>query len=104
MGKPDRCMRTQTGRAVNELFRRHLFMFMLTFHGGMRALTYEWGSRNHMRSRKSTESPDDAAFTAVGNELVKVSGKDRTGRPFYPLGRINDLVYPVDGGMEDWSY
>ena len=36
--------------------------FMVTFHGGMRALTYEWGSRNHLVGKKSTEAPDDTAF------------------------------------------
>lgn len=102
--KAARCMQTQTGRAVNELFRRHLFQFVLTFHGGMRALTFEWGSRNHMRNGKSTESPDDRAFTAVGEQIRAASGIDVRGHPWYPFGRINDLVYPVDGGMEDWSY
>lgn len=100
----DRCMMTQTARAVNELFRRHLFHFMMTFHGGMRALTYEWGSLNHMESRRSTESPDDHAFAAFGKLIQDASGRDRRHRMFYPLGRINDMVYPVDGGMEDWSY
>lgn len=23
---------------------------------------------------------------------------------FYPIGSTSDLVYPVDGGFEDWSY
>eukprot|EP00434_Breviolum_minutum_P037293 symbB.v1.2.033064.t1/scaffold4054.1/size45513/2 len=102
--RPDLCMRTQTARAVNELFRHHLFQFMITFHGGMRALTYEWGSRNHMRNRRSTESPDDAAFRQVGEAIQSAAGKTLSQRWFYPLGPINDLVYPVDGGMEDWSY
>ncbi|CAJ1336624.1 unnamed protein product [Effrenium voratum] len=104
--QPDRCMRTQTARAVNELFRRHLFQFMITFHGGMRALTYEWGSRNHMTKKRtrSTEPPDDTAFREVGEAIQAAAGKTLTRRWFYPLGRINDLVYPVEGGMEDWSY
>ncbi|CAK0800383.1 unnamed protein product, partial [Prorocentrum cordatum] len=101
---PENCMRTQTARAVNELFRRHLFHFMITFHGGMRALTYEWGSRNHLAKRHgSTESPDDHAFTTVGKSIQSAAGREKSSF-FYPLGRISDLVYPVDGGMEDWSY
>mmetsp|Transcript_35969 Transcript_35969/g.84266 ORF Transcript_35969/g.84266 Transcript_35969/m.84266 type:complete len:694 (+) Transcript_35969:28-2109(+) len=108
--QPSKCMRTQTGRAVNELFRRHLFQYMITFHGGMRALTYEWGSRNHMtkflKSRgKSTESPDDHAFRIVGEEIQRDAGEEGSRRGmYYPLGRITDIVYYVDGGMEDWSY
>ncbi|CAK9070221.1 unnamed protein product [Durusdinium trenchii] len=104
--RPERCMQTQTARAVNELFRRHLFQFMITFHGGMRALTYEWGSRNHMTmpQRRSTEPPDETAFREVGQAIQAAAGKTLHRRWFYPLGRINDLVYPVEGGMEDWSY
>ncbi|CAE7526359.1 CPD [Symbiodinium natans] len=101
---PTRCMQTQTARAVNELFRRHLFQFCITFHGGMRALTYEWGSKNHLQRMKSTESPDETAFREVGQSIQAAAGKTSRNQWFYPLGRINDLVYPVDGGMEDWSY
>ncbi|CAK0846670.1 unnamed protein product [Prorocentrum cordatum] len=104
MQDPSQCMTTQTARAVNELFRRHLFQFMITFHGGMRALTYEWGSPNHRQGGWSTESPDDLAFSQVGQEIQEAAGRDQQGDHFYPLGRINDMVYPVNGGMEDWSY
>ena len=41
---PGLCMRTVSGRVVNELFRRHIFQIALTFHGGMRAIAYEWGA------------------------------------------------------------
>lgn len=98
------CMRTQTARVSNELFRRHLIQYMITFHGGMRALTYEWGSKNHMRGRKSTESPDNQAFVDVGKSIQQASGKTSAGKPWYPLAPITDAVYYVDGGMEDWSY
>jgi len=104
MQEPSKCMTTQTARAVNELFRRHLFQFMITFHGGMRALTYEWGSPNHRKGGWSTESPDDIAFSQVGQQIQVAAGRDHQGNHFYPLGRINDMVYPVFGGMEDWSY
>ncbi|RHY44539.1 hypothetical protein DYB30_011769 [Aphanomyces astaci] len=36
-------------RAVNELWRDHLFQLAVTFHGGMRCVTYEWGAPNHMQ-------------------------------------------------------
>ncbi|RHY51431.1 hypothetical protein DYB34_008494 [Aphanomyces astaci] len=55
-------------RAVNELWRDHLFQLTVTFHGGMRCVTYEWGAPNHMQ------------------------------------GTMNDVVYGVYGGMEDWAY
>lgn len=98
------CMLTQTARTVNELFRRHLFHFMITFHGGERSLTYEWGSRNHMANSRSTEAPDDRAYNSVGKVLQAVAGEGSYRGQWYPLGRITDVVYAVDGGMEDWSY
>lgn len=33
-------MKTITARAVNELYRRHLFQLAITFHGGMRVSTH----------------------------------------------------------------
>eukprot|EP00392_Amoebophrya_sp_AT5.2_P012298 g12396.t1 len=59
---------------------------MITFHGGTRVLSYEWGSKNHLKGRKSTEPPDNSA------------------QAFYPIGTMTDTVYWVDGGLEDWSY
>lgn len=101
---PEKCMTTVTARAVNELFRRHLFRFMITFHGGTRVLSYEWGSKNHLSGRKSTECPDDAGQVGVAKVLQKVAGQSPSGQMFYPIGTMTDTVYWVDGGMEDWSY
>merc|ERR1719424_2800429 len=84
MQDPSKCMTTQTARAVNELFRRHLFQFTITFHGGMRALTYEWGSPNHRQGDLSTESPDDIAFSQVGQQIQSAAGRDHQGKDFYP--------------------
>jgi len=62
------CMRTVTARVINELFREHLFQAMITFHGGTRILSYEWGSRNHVKQnnrRQATEPPDDTCQVQV---------------------------------------
>ena len=48
------CMKTTAARAVNELWREHLFQLAITFHGGMRAISYEWGSNNHKGSSIET--------------------------------------------------
>ncbi len=45
--EPDKCMRTFVGRALNEVWLEHLFQLAITFHGGMQAIAYEWGSPNH---------------------------------------------------------
>lgn len=103
MQEPTKCMKTQAARVVNELFRRHLFQASFSFHGGMRSLTYMWGSPNHVENGLSTESPDDRAFLKVGESLVASTGQ-RNGKDWYPLERTTDLVYWVKGGMEEWAY
>ncbi len=47
MRAPNQCMQTITARIVNELFRRHLFRLAVTFHGGTKSISYEWGTPNH---------------------------------------------------------
>lgn len=94
------CMRTIAARALNELWREHLFQLSITFHGGMRAIAYEWGT---LSNRFSRISPDDAAQIQIGAGLSDFAGKFREGK-YYPHNRLNDIVYPVRGGMEDWAY
>jgi hypothetical protein len=53
---PSMCMRSFVGRALNEVWLDHLFQLAITFHGGMQAIAYEWGSPNH-EVRKATASP-----------------------------------------------
>jgi hypothetical protein len=56
---PAKCMQTITARAVNEIFREHIFQLAVTFHGGMQAIAYEWGDPVHPRGADA--SPDDTA-------------------------------------------
>uniref|UniRef100_A0A0G4GYP3 Peptidase M14 domain-containing protein n=1 Tax=Chromera velia CCMP2878 TaxID=1169474 RepID=A0A0G4GYP3_9ALVE len=104
----ERCMRTITARAVNELYHDHLFQLAISFHGGVRSLSYEWGSYDHAVScgpncYKSKETPDQIAEVYIGEQIRDAAGK-AFGRDWYPLGSMDELVYPVNGGMEDWSY
>jgi Zinc carboxypeptidase len=95
-----KCMVTITARAVNEVWQRHLFQLSLTFHGGMEAIGYEWGSPNHLAHGSS--SPDDFAQAVIADTLADVAGSYMSHR--YPVGKMNTLVYPVNGGMEEWAY
>jgi len=103
---PD-CMKTMTARVINELWREHMFQLAITFHGGMRALTYEWGSPNHDTKdgveHKSQRSPDDFSQVELGDALSMFSGAFSDGE-YYKTGTMNDVVYGVNGGMEDWGY
>lgn len=102
----EHCMQTMTSRVVNEIWRDHMFQLAITFHGGMRAISYEWGSPNHNQpdnAHRSQKSPDDAAQAQLSNTLALYAGAfaDKT---LYPTGTMNDVVYGVTGGMEDWGY
>ena len=57
-------------RAVNEVFREHLFQLAITFHGGMQAVAYEWGSPIHPKANHHDLSPDDTSQVAVSGHLV----------------------------------
>ena len=110
---PTECMRTVTARAVNELYRRHAFQLAVTFHGGMRAIAWNWGGCNHpgtaiggcITRRGDSTAPDEVAQSQVATAMQAFGGRfnDGYGR-FYPRGRLNDIVYGVHGGMEDWGY
>lgn len=104
------CMKTMTARAVNELWIRHAFQLAVTFHGGMRAVSYEWGSTNHYASGSgwgggttSEKSPDHEAQWYLGLAMSKYGGAF-SDQQYYPHGPMNDIVYGVKGGMEDWGY
>eukprot|EP00814_Leptocylindrus_danicus_P009642 CAMPEP_0116025154 /NCGR_PEP_ID=MMETSP0321-20121206/12850_1 /TAXON_ID=163516 /ORGANISM="Leptocylindrus danicus var. danicus, Strain B650" /LENGTH=752 /DNA_ID=CAMNT_0003497235 /DNA_START=194 /DNA_END=2452 /DNA_ORIENTATION=+ len=99
------CMRTIAGRTINEVYREHMFQHSLTFHGGMVAIAYEWGapSRN---TPKGIPSPDDTAQVELGLGLSNYAGSFTPHNEGYkyPHDSMNNLVYPVNGGMEDWAY
>lgn len=88
------CMQTIAGRTLNEIFREHMFQLSLTFHGGTEVVSYEWGAPTY--NRKS--SPDDIAQVEIGDGYARFAG-DFEGTKEYISGTMNDLVYPVRGGM-----
>lgn len=96
---PRKCMQTIAGRTLNEVFREHMFQLSLTFHGGMEVIGYEWGAPTY----GGKESPDDVAQNRIAAAYSQFAG-GWTGTKSYEFGPMNDLVYPVRGGMEDWAY
>jgi len=93
------CLRSNTAKAVNAVWKEHIFQLGVTFHGGMESITYEWGSPGQ---QTESVSPDDVSQQALSLLLRDVSGS-LFGHD-YTVGRTNDVVYPVEGGMEDWAY
>ena len=60
---------------------------------------YEWGAPHW----EGYASPDDAAQESIGAAYSRYAGGWR-GTPPYVYGNMNELVYAVNGGMEDWAY
>jgi hypothetical protein len=94
------CMQTITARSLNELWRSHLFQLAITYHGGMRAIAYEWGAPNH--GKPFDASPDENAQKGIASIMSTYGGAVQGQK--VPAGRLNHIVYPVTGGMEDWGY
>ncbi|KUG00023.1 Tetratricopeptide repeat protein 38 [Phytophthora nicotianae] len=98
-------METTAARALNELWRDHLFQLGITFHAGRECITYEWGAKNHVKeSGKSDKSPDNLSQQQLSRVMSRFGGKFEDSAQYYPDGTMNDVVYAVDGGMEDWGY
>ncbi|KAI9921433.1 hypothetical protein PsorP6_000840 [Peronosclerospora sorghi] len=101
----DECMVTMAARALNELWRDHLFQLGITFHAGTECITYEWGGKNHVKpSGKSERSPDDRSQQQLARIMSRFGGKFQEHTRYYPDDTMNDAVYAVNGGMEDWGY
>jgi Predicted deacylase len=98
--KPQKCMQTIAGRTVNELFQRHLFQMCLTFHAGTEVIGYEWGAYPYL---PTSISPDDTAQRQISEAYSSFAG-GFDGTDVYRTGTMNELVYAVKGGMEDWAY
>lgn len=99
--KNNRCFMSTTSRLFEKIAENNHIQVVVTYHGGMIALGYEWGSQNHPRPNDAT--PDDNANRNLGSYLSQYAGKFEDNK-LYPVGKINSIIYPVDGGMEDWLY
>ncbi|KAA8497211.1 Carboxypeptidase D [Porphyridium purpureum] len=103
--KTSACMQTFAARAINELFRAHMFQLMITFHGGTNVIGYEWGDYGHCSETGACEmAPDHALMDAIGARMKQTAGPAGTYEREYTLGSMGSTVYPVNGGMEDWAY
>ncbi|KAG3069007.1 hypothetical protein PC121_g9984 [Phytophthora cactorum] len=105
LGDGKECMVTTAARALNELWRDHLFQLGITFHAGRECITYEWGAKNHVKeSGKSDKSPGNQSQQQLSRIMSRFGGEFEESGEYYPDGTMNDIVYAVDGGMEDWGY
>jgi predicted deacylase len=94
------CMQSIAARTLNELFRQYIIQLSLTFHAGIDMIAYEWGAFPYF---DTDISPDDVAQSELAAGFSKFAG-GWAGQRNYPVGTMNSLLYPVNGGMEDWAY
>jgi hypothetical protein len=99
------CMKSITARTINEIFLDHLFQMSMTYHGGIENITFEWGAISVPNDRVS---PDDVAQRILADKMSLYAGELNSpispkGR-FYETGDMNDILYGVNGGFEDWAY
>ncbi|KAI0561519.1 Zinc carboxypeptidase [Gracilaria domingensis] len=98
------CMLTVAGRALNELFRVHLFRLLITFHGGTNVIGYEWGDNSHCNGRDCKPAPDTKVMAALAERMKENAGPAGQYEDAYITGNMGKTVYPVNGGLEDWAY
>ncbi len=70
-----RCMQSPTARLFRHVMAQNLVQLVVTFHSGMVAIGYEWGSKNHMAPRD--RSPDDSSNKVIGELMVDFGGAFR---------------------------
>jgi len=108
------CMKTIAARSINEVWLDHIFQLSITFHGGDHLIAYPWGDTIHCQGNWYScsggwQAPDETGMNDLTVGLRKFVGKFASGRGVveeYNTGALNDprVIYPVNGGMEDWAY
>lgn len=99
-----KCMQTVAARALNELFRVHIFRLLITFHGGTNVVGYEWGDTSHCDGNICKPAPDTFIMKALGERMSQNAGSAGHYEAAYPVGDMGKTVYSVNGGLEDWAY
>lgn len=102
--KSESCMQTVAARALNELFRVHIFRILVTFHGGTNVIGYEWGDTSHCNGNLCKGAPDTGIMRALAERMSNNAGPAGSHEAAYPIGDMGSTVYSVNGGLEDWAY
>ena len=79
--RDDRCFQSASARIFRALMERSIVQTVVTYHGGMVALGYEWGSKNHLKPKD--KSPDDVAHRDIALKM-KLFGGSFANEKAYP--------------------
>ena len=91
-----------------------LFIILLNLIINIASITFPWGAGNHVKGlhhsergyiieKKSKNCPDYHSFKKLVG-ILKNTASSNSYLPQYTTGPITDIVYGVEGGMEDWGY
>ena len=78
--KDTNCFLSSSSKLFKALMESSIVQSVVTFHGGMVALGYEWGSRNHLRPKD--KSPDDAAHASIAQRMKLFAGSFAGEKPY----------------------
>lgn len=78
--KDDHCFLSSSARLFRSLMETTIIQEVVTFHGGMVALGYEWGSRNHLRPKD--QSPDENAHRTIGDLMSRQAATFPGEKPY----------------------
>lgn len=96
------CFKTTTAQILDAIYRNYIIIGTLTYHGGDNSITYPWGNFAH---EKDPITGDDIAFSKLAKFLQTISGENKLlNVEEYKIGTMQDIVYDVGGGFEDWAY
>ncbi len=73
-------MMSSSAKLFQRLMETNLVQTVVTFHGGMVALGYEWGSRNHLRPKDA--SPDEQAHRSIAELMRDLAGSFKNEIPY----------------------
>lgn len=97
-----KCFKTSTALLIDAIFRKNLIVGCITFHGGDNSISYPWGNFAH---QSKSESGDHIAFREIAKMMAEAgSNNPSMGVQTYSTGTMQNTVYSVHGGFEDWAY
>lgn len=94
--RTDKYMQTAAARALNEIFRVHLFRVAIAFHIDMSALGYEWGDTPHCDGHNCHPAPDMLVKHAVTSRMSVNAGSAGSHNDIHSIGHMWKLVYSLE--------
>lgn len=97
-----RCYQASSSVIIDHIFRKYHIDLTLALHNGQSEIAWNWGT---LRERSESRTKDERIYRELGEWLRYVGGENRKiGMDGFRIGTMDEVVYPVEGGFEDWAY